>query len=91
MSETERNGMRVLFEASYLNAKKGRPYSDFSDWLEWAELLGVKLSLPYKNRTQSIEFIKYIDQALFDKDMRNKPERVNFIAAFCDGSRLSSN
>ena len=90
MSETERNGMRVLFEASYLNAKKGRPDSDFSDWLEWAELLGVKLSLLYKNRTQSTQFIKYIDQALFDKDIRNKLERVNFIAVFCDGSTDSA-
>ena len=49
MFETDRNRMQVLFEASYLNAKNGRPYSDFSDWLEWAELQGVKLSVPYKN------------------------------------------
>ena len=90
MSETERNGMQVLFEASYLNAKKGRPYSDFSDWLEWAELQGVKLSVPYKNRTQCTEFIKHIDQALFDKDVQNKLERVNFIAIFCDGNTGSA-
>ena len=44
--------MRVLFEVSYLNSKKGLPYSNFSDWLEWAELQGVKLPVPYKNRTQ---------------------------------------
>ena len=80
MSKTERNGMRVLFEASYLNAEKGQPYSDFSDWLEWAGFQGVKLSVPYKNQTQCTEFIKYIDQALFDKEVRNKLERINFIA-----------
>ena len=90
MSEAERNGMRVLFEASYLDAKKRRPFSDFSDWLEWAELQGVKLSVPYKNRTQCREFIKYIDQVLCDKNVRNKLERINFIAVFCDGSTDSA-
>ena len=67
---------------SYLNAKKGLSYSNFSDWLEWAELQGVKLLLPYKNRTQCTEFIKYIDQVLFDKNVRNKLERINLIAIF---------
>ena len=90
MSETERNKMQVLFEVSYLNVKKGQPCSDFSDWLEWAELQGVKVSVPYKNRTQCTKFIKYIDQALFDKDVRNKLERVNFIAVFCNGSTDSA-
>ena len=37
MLEGERNRMRVLLEASYLNAKKGQSYSDFSDWLERAD------------------------------------------------------
>ena len=82
MSEAETNRMRVLFEVSYLNAKKGLPYSNFSDWLEWAELQGVKLPVPYKNRTHCTEFIKYIDQVLFDKNVRNKLERINFIAIF---------
>ena len=75
---------------SYLNAKKGLPYSNFSDWLEWAELQGVKLLLPYKNRTQCTEFIKYIDQVLFDKNVRNKLERINLIAIFCDGTTDSA-
>ena len=34
--------MQVLSELSYLNAKKGSPYSYFSNWLEWAELQDVK-------------------------------------------------
>ena len=46
--------------------------------------------MPYKNRTQCTEFINYIDQALFDKDVRNKLERINFIAVFCDGSTDSA-
>ena len=31
MLESERTRMKMLFEAAYLNAKKGRPYSDFED------------------------------------------------------------
>ena len=71
--------MQVLSELSYLNAKKGSPYSYFSNWLEWAELQDVKLSLPYKNRTQCT-----------DKNVRNKLERINFIAIFCDRSTDSA-
>ena len=47
MLESERTGMKMLFEATYLNAKKGRPYSDLEDWIEWAKLQGIKLTLPY--------------------------------------------
>ena len=92
MSETERNRMRmgVLFEVSYHNAKEGRPYLDFSNWSEWAELQGVKLSVPYKNRTQWTQFIKCIDQVLFDTNVRSKHEKINFIAIFCDGRTESA-
>ena len=86
MSESERTGMQMLFEAAYLNAKKGRPYSDFEDWIEWAKLQGIKLTVPYQNRTQCTEFIKYIREALFDGNIHKKLERANFIAVFCDGS-----
>ena len=51
-----------------------------------AELHGVKLSVLYKNRNQCTEFLKYIDQVLFDKNVGNKLEGINFIAVFCDGS-----
>ena len=85
MSESERTGMKRLFEAAYLNAK-GRPYSDFKDWIEWAKLQGIKLTVPYQNCMQSTEFIKYISKALFDENICKKLERANFIAVFCDGS-----
>ena len=86
MSESERTGMKMLFQVAYLNAKKGRPYSDFEDWIEWAKLQGIKLTVPYQNRTQCTEFIKYISEALFDEYIRKKLERANFIVAFCDRS-----
>ena len=86
MSESERTGMKMLFEAAYLNAKKGRAYSDFEDWIEWAKLQRIKLTVPYQNRTQCTEFIKYISEALFDENIYKKLEEANFIAVFCDGS-----
>ena len=85
MSESERTGMKRLFEAAYLNAN-GRPYSDFKDWIEWAKLQGIKLTVPYQNCMQSTEFIKYISKALFDENIRKKLEWANFIAIFCDRS-----
>ena len=86
MSDYERTGMKVLFVAAYLNAKKGRPLSDFEDWIEWAEMQGLKLTVPYKNRTQCTEFVKYINNVLFDEHVRKKLLNVNFIATFCDES-----
>ena len=86
MLESEKMGMKMLFEAAYVNTKKGRSYSDFKDWIEWAKLQGIKLTVPYQNRMQCTEFIKYISKALFDENIRKKLERANFIAVFCDGS-----
>ena len=80
MLESERTGMKMLFEAAYLNAKEGRPHSDFKDWIEWEKLQGIKLTVPYQNRTQCAEFIKYISEALLDENIRKKLEQANFIA-----------
>ena len=44
------------------------------------------LTVPYKNRTQCTEFVKYINNVLFDEHVRKKLLNVNFIAVFCDGS-----
>ena len=66
--------------------QKRRPYSDFKDWIKWAKLQGIKLTVPYQNRTQCTEFMNYISEALFDENIRKKLERANFIAIFCDGS-----
>ena len=60
------------------------------NWSEWAELQGVNLSIPYKNRTQWTQFIKCIDQVLFNKNVRIKLERTNFIAIVCDGRTESA-
>ena len=47
---------------------------------------GLKLTVLYKNRTQCTEFVKYINNVLFDEHVRKKLLNVNFIAVFCDGS-----
>ena len=64
----------MLSEAAYLNAKKGRPYSDFKDWIEWVKPQGIKLTVPHQNCTQHTEFIKYISEALFNENIHKKLE-----------------
>ena len=60
MSDSERTGMKVLFEAAYLNAKKGRPLSDFEDWIEWAEMQGLKLTVPYRTELNVLSLLSIL-------------------------------
>ena len=91
MSNTEKDGISKLFQIAYLNAFKGRPYVDFADWVEWAELNGIKFNVTaYKNRTQCTEFVNYISETIFEEDVKRKLKNSNFISVFCDGSTDSA-
>ena len=91
MSDTEREGLCKLFQIAYLNAYKTRLFVNFADWVEWAELNGIKFIVTaYKNRTQCTEFVNFISKALFEEDVKSKLKNVNFIAAFCNGSTNSA-
>ena len=87
MSDTEREGLCKLFQNAYLNAYKARPFVDFTDWVQWAELNGIKFNVTaYKNRIQCIEFVNFISKTLFEEDVKSKLKNANFIAVFCDWS-----
>ena len=91
MSDTEREGLCKLFQIAYLNAYKARPFVDFTDWVEWAELNGIKFNVTaYKNRTQCTKFVNFISKTLFEEDVKSKLKNANFIAVFCDGSTDSA-
>ncbi|XP_066928483.1 zinc finger protein 862-like [Clytia hemisphaerica] len=91
MSNTEKEGLLKLFQIAYLNAYKGRPYVDFTDWVEWAELNGIKFNVTaYKNRTQCTEFVNVISETIFEEDVKKKLKNSNFISVFCDGSTDSA-
>ena len=91
MSDTEREGLGKLFQIAYLNAYKARPFVDFTDWVEWAELNGIKFSVTaYKNRSQCTKFVNFISKTLFEEDVKSKLKNANFITVFCDGSTDSA-
>ena len=91
MSDTEREGPCKLFQIAYLNAYKVRPFVDFTDWVEWAELNGIKFNVTaYKNCTQCTKFVNFISKTLFEEDVKSKLKNTNFITVFCDGSADSA-
>ena len=91
MSDTEREGLCKLFQIAYLNAYKARPFVDFTDWVEWAELNGIKFNVTaYKNRTQCTKFVNFISKTLFEEDVKSKLKNRNFFAVFCNGSTDSA-
>ena len=91
MLDTEREELCKLFQIAYLNACKARLFVDFTDWVEWAELDGIKFNVTaYKNRTQCTEFVNFISKTLFEQDVKSKLKNANFIAVFYDGSTDSA-
>ena len=83
MSDTEREGLCKLFQIAYLNAYKARPFVDFTDWVEWAELNGIKFNVTaYKNRTQCTKFVNFIGKTSSEEDVKSKLKNANFITVF---------
>ena len=91
MLDNEREGLCKLFQIAYLNAYKARPFVDFTDWVKWAELNGIKFNVTAsKNRTQCIKLLNFISKTLSEEDVKSKLKNTNFIAVFCDGSTDSA-
>ena len=64
---------------------------DFTDWVKWAELNGIKFNVKaYKNGTQCTDFVNFISKTLFEEDVKSKLKNANFITVFCDGSTDSA-
>ena len=71
---------------AYLSTFKTRPYTDFVDWIDWVELNGINFHVPYRNWIQCTEFVKNINDTRFNKGIKSKLEKVNFVSVFCDAS-----
>ena len=83
--------LRDLLYAMPPNAYKVRPFVDFTDWVKWAELNGIKFNVTAsKNRTQCIKLLNFISKTLSEEDVKSKLKNTNFIAVFCDGSTDSA-
>ena len=56
---------------------------DFTDWVELAELNGIKFSVTaYKNRTQCTEFVNFISKTLFEEGVKSKLKNTNLSQFF---------
>ena len=52
------------------NAYKVRPFVDFTDWVKWAELNGIKFNVTAcKSHTQCTKFVNFINKTLFEEDV----------------------
>ena len=90
MSEGEKDSLMRLFDLAYLIAIKGRPYTDFPDFVELEKMYGVKYSVRYNHNNACTEFINYIKDSIFDAKVKSKLKRVNFVSVLCDGSTDSA-
>lgn len=90
MAEGEKNSMMKLFDLAYVLAKKGRPYSDFADFIEVEKAHGVTYTVKYDNNKQCEQFTRFISQAIFNRETVEKLKRCNFFTVLCDGSTDSS-
>ena len=51
---------------------------------------GVKYRVRYDNINSCVEFIKCINDGIFDKKVKQKLKRANFVTVLCDGSTDSA-
>lgn len=88
LSEEEKNAVIKLFDIAYLIASKGRPYSDFNDLIELEKLHGVKFLEPsaYENHMACKLLIHYASKALYEKELKSKIKKANFVTILADGA-----
>ena len=85
LNNLDRAYLEKLF---HVIAKKDRPYTDFQDHIELEKLHGVNFSTTgsYENETACRNFINFSSKCIFDKSLKEKLLRVNFVSVLCDGS-----
>ena len=88
LGKEERSSILRLFDIAYLIAFKGCPYSDFTDIIELEKLHGVTFfsNSVYENDMGCKIFIHFAAKALFEKEVKDKIKRANFITVLADGA-----
>ena len=86
LGKEERSSIQRLFDIAYLIASKGRPYCDFTDIIELEKLHGVKFfsNSVYENVMGCKIFIHFAAKDLFEKKVKDKIKRANFITVLAD-------
>ena len=88
LSDKENKGLKKLFDIAYLVAFKARPYSDFSDLVEVEKLHGIRFlqSCTYENDMACKLFVHYASKSLYEKELKDKIKKANFITILADGA-----
>ena len=88
LGKEERSSILRLFDIAYLLAFKGRPHSDFTDIIELEKLHGVRFfsNSVYEKDMGCKIFIHFAAKALFEKEVKDKIKRENFITVLADGA-----
>ena len=90
MSTSERENLEKRFGIAYFLAKKGWPYSEFSELISLQKIHGVKFSVGYNNSKVCAEFISFISKSIFEESIKSKIIWSNFITVWYDGSTNSA-
>lgn len=88
LGKEEKSSIQRHFEIAYSIAFKGRPYADFTDIVELEKLHGVEFfsNSVYENDMGCKIFIHFAAKALFEKEVKDKIKRANFITVLADGA-----
>ena len=82
-SAKENESLQKLFQVAYLIAMKGRPFTNFPDYIVLEKLHGVKYDVHYNHRNACAEFIRYISQSLFDVKVKDGATDAAIIEKEC--------
>ena len=91
MTDAQKECFEKLFHVAYSVAKRGRPYTDFTDIIELEKLHNVKF-FPgsYENESVRRDFLNSCANLIFNEEVKEKLLKTNFINILCDGSTDSS-
>ena len=87
MSAKERTSVTKFFDIAYLIGLRGRPFTDFKDNIAVEKLHNVDFQAgAYENASACCDFVCTMGEYLFQTQITEKVNRVNFIGILCDGS-----
>ena len=91
MRESEHRGIQKLFDVAYYIAKQGRPLTDFESLIALEKMYAVDfLGTSYENWKACRNFLLSISDYFFEKNVRDKISRSNFITIVFDGTTYSA-
>ena len=91
MRESEHRGIQKLFDVAYYIAKQGRPLTDFESLIALEKMHGVDfVGTSCENWKVCRNFLLSISNYFFEKNVRDKILRSNFITIMFDGTTESA-